>query len=171
VKEALEERWINLSGCTVASSSSANQPSRVAHDRLKHTGSDPSTKTSVNGSVGAEATRQVLALGPVFHDLEPTSQRIASAHHRSPTLGAHRRVGHTLAQPVQMFIRQSHRHATLFSPHPLSVARFWDKILSPYHPRHTRSGPPATTACRTGHTPGASRDTPLLCPEPWRNRC
>ena len=33
------------------------EPSRVAHDRLKHAGSDPSTEPSVNGTLRTEAPR------------------------------------------------------------------------------------------------------------------
>ncbi len=103
---------------------------RIAHEVLEHTLLHPEREPAVDRALGTEPPRQVLPLRTVIKDPEDAAERGTLVDRGPPALGRDGRIGDTFGQPVELFIRESHRHAMLFAPRSSPVARFWDSLYA-----------------------------------------
>jgi hypothetical protein len=85
----------------------------------------------MDGTLGPELAWKVLPLRAVIEYPEDASECPAFVHRRPAAFGRDRRVGHTGREPFELFVGESHRHATLFVASSKMDARFTDSLYSP----------------------------------------
>lgn len=123
--------------------------SGFTHQTLEHARLHPGLEPSMHRALAAEALRQIFPLRTVVEDLEDARNGLAFVRRRPSAFWIPRRIRHALTNPVQLLVRESHRHANLYCA---TRNRFRDRFY---------------TACLVCAGRSAVKPKPKIRPVPW----